>query len=254
MIISTYRTGEQIPTFDDRVTAELDEYGIEGGGNEMRIAIENFDGKVYRVVKTSGLGAYMHATSSLLELGLKDVLADSLKGKDGFDSWFVTTPETVSEPPEEVPTIDAATEIVRAVEAMNALPETERQALVLSRVGQGSFRQAVVAHWQACAVTGASCIPLLRASHIKPWRDSTNEERLDPSNGLLLAPNLDAAFDAGYITFDENGRIVLSPALNGQAAYQLHINAKLKISQKLLTAAHQSYLAHHREAVFLGEK
>lgn len=253
MIVSKYLPGTTVPVFDTLITEGMDEYGIEGGGNEMKIAVENFDGKVYRVITTIGLGAYMHATSSLLELGLKDVLADSLKGKDGFDSWFVTTPETLSEPHEEVPATDAATEVLASVEDMKGLPETERLALVLSRVGQGAFRQGVVAHWQACAVTGAGCVPLLRASHIKPWRDSTNEERLDPFNGLLLAPNLDAAFDAGYITFDENGRIVLSAALSGQAAYQLHINAKLKISQKLLTAAHQEYLAHHREAVFLGQ-
>jgi hypothetical protein len=252
MITSKYKAGETVPAFDAQVTEGLDDYGIAGGGNEMRIAVENFDGKVYRIVTTVGLGAYMHATSRLLELGLKDLLADSLKGKDGFDSWFVTTPETLSEPPAEVPATDAATEVLAFAEAMKDLPETERQALILSRVGQGAFRQAVVAHWQACAVTGASCIPLLRASHIKPWRDATNAERLDPSNGLLLSPSLDAAFDAGYITFDGGGRIVLSGAIAGQPAFQLYITPKLRINSKLLTPGHLPYLQHHRDKVFLG--
>jgi len=80
------------------------------------------------------------------------------------------------------------------------IPETEKDALIKSRVGQGRFRTEQKIYWKNhCAVTGCTLIDLLKASHIKPWRDGSNEERLDKYNGLLLVPNLDSAFDKGYI-------------------------------------------------------
>lgn len=253
MFKSRYIESETVPAFDEAVSTAIASYGIEGGGKAMMIAVENFDGRVYRVVTSVGMGAYLHATSSLLELGLKDLLADDPIGKDGYDSWFVTTPETLNAfPLDEVVPDDPASEILSELETLNALPETERQSLVLSRVGQGEFRAKLVSYWRGCAVTGADCIPLLKASHIKPWRESNNRERLDVFNGLLLSPNIDAAFDTGHITFDPHGKIVLSSVVAGPPAFQLHINAKLRIKQNLLCPEHQAYLEHHRREVFLG--
>lgn len=253
MLESKYIRGEVVPPFDETVSAAIDAYGIEGGGKPMKIAIENFDGKIYRVITSIGLGAYMHATFALQEIGLKDLLAKSVNGKDGYDSWFVSTSEMLSAF-NPVPTIpnDAASEILREFETLSTLPETERESLVLSRVGQGEFRARLVAFWKSCAVTGADCIELLKASHIKPWRDSNNKERLDEFNGLLLSPNIDAAFDSGCITFDSQGKIMLSNAIAGAPAFQLHINAKLRINQKLLQQEHKAYLEHHRNKVFRG--
>lgn len=251
MFQSKYIKGEAVPPFDESISAAITEYGIEGGGNAMKIAVENFDERIYRVVTGIGMGAYIHATSSLHDLGLKDILADSLQGKDGYDSWFVTTPEMLNAlPPEEESADDPATDILSELEALRGLPETERQSLVLSRVGQGEFRAQLVSYWNGCAVTGADCIPLLKAAHIKPWRESNNKERLDVFNGLLLSPNIDAAFDTGYITFDSQGKIVLSKVIAGAPAFQLHINAKLRINQKLLRPEHEVYLKHHRLEVF----
>lgn len=253
MFKSMYIKSEAVPTFDQAVSAAIASYGIEGGGKPMKIAVENFNGRIYRVVTSVGMGAYLHATSSLLELGLKDLLANDINGKDGYDSWFVTTPETLdSFLPEEVVLDDPATEILNEFETLSTLPETERRSLVLSRVGQGEFRAQLVSYWKGCAVTGADCIPLLKASHIKPWRDSDNKERLDVFNGLLLAPNIDAAFDIGFITFDTQGKIVLSNSVVGAPAFQLHINAKLRINSNLLRPEHQTYLEHHRREVFRG--
>lgn len=252
MIQSEYIKGEVVPSFDESVSAAVAEYGIDGGGKAMKIAVENFEGRIYRVLTSIGMGAYIHATSSLLNLGLKDNLANSLNGQDGYDSWFVTTPEmsatTIPKPPADEP----GAEIFSDLEALGALPETERQSLVLSRVGQGEFRSQLVSYWNGCAVTGANCIPLLKASHIKPWRESNNMERLDVFNGLLLSPNIDAAFDTGYITFDSQGKIALSKTITGAPAFQLHINAKLRINQKLLRPEHEVYLEHHRRDVFRG--
>ena len=73
----------------------------------------------------------------------------------------------------------------------SSIPETERNQLVKARIGQGAFRQNVIAVEKACRITGVSDPPFLIASHIKPWKVSSNDERLDGNNGLLLSPHLD---------------------------------------------------------------
>ena len=122
---------------------------------------------------------------------------------------------------------------------------TEKMALIKSRIGQGTFREKVLLHWAGCAVTGFSDTSLLVASHIKPWKKSTNSERLDPWNGLLLSPNLDKAFDKGFITFEANGLIRLSPLFI--EATKLGIVPSMKIELK---PRHEKYMAHHRAEEF----
>ena len=85
---------------------------------------------------------------------------------------------------------------------------TERDQLAKARIGQGRFRADVIAKWgrgAVCALTGAAIPELLVASHIKPWRKSTNKERLDPMNGLLLVANADRLFDRNFMSFKQNG-------------------------------------------------
>lgn len=91
---------------------------------------------------------------------------------------------------------------------------TEVERLVVQRVGQDIFRAALLHYWGGrCAVSGLANLKLLRASHIIPWRDCDDEERLDVHNGILLAAHLDAAFDAHLISFDDHGQILFSPRL-----------------------------------------
>jgi len=123
--------------------------------------------------------------------------------------------------------------------------ETEKINLVKSRIGQGIFRQKLIAHWSACSVTGFKDINLLVASHIKPWSASNNLERLDPFNGLLLVPNLDKTFDAGFITFSPAGVILISPLLTEPE--KLGISDQLRVS---LATQHQAYMDFHRASVF----
>jgi hypothetical protein len=126
---------------------------------------------------------------------------------------------------------------------------TQRLALVLSRVGQGQFRDDVIQLWgERCAVSGLDLLPLLRASHIKPWKDSDNRERLDPYNGLLLSPAYDACFDAGLITFTADGKISLSAALTPARIERIGLNPNAQIAG--LHARHRIYLEHHRSDVF----
>ena len=90
---------------------------------------------------------------------------------------------------------------------------TEKDQLVKSRRGQGLFRARVALVENGCRVTGVSEKTHLRASHIKPWKNSSDLEKLDGYNGLLLAPHVDHLFDRGYISFEDSGELITSPAL-----------------------------------------
>ncbi len=90
----------------------------------------------------------------------------------------------------------------------------------------------------------------MRASHIKPWRDSDNAERLDKYNGLLLIPNLDVAFDKGLISFKDDGMIMISPHLSPQEIDLLGIKKDMKIKKEKLTHNHKKYLKYHRNKIF----
>jgi len=137
------------------------------------------------------------------------------------------------------------------VAATLSMPEsTEIERLVKQRVGQDIFRNALITFWQdRCAVTGLAVIPLLRASHIKPWADCENDqERLDVFNGLLLAPHLDAMFDGGWITFDDAGRLVISTLLDNPATQLLGVTGEMKLTN--IAAEHRTFLEYHRQHVF----
>ena len=102
--------------------------------------------------------------------------------------------------------------------------------------------------WGECSVTGCQEIDVLKASHIKPWRFSTNAERLDPYNGLLLLPNFDALFDLGLISFKDSGEILPSKRLSHSALYILHMNSDMRIQK--VDSRHLLYLKFHRENIF----
>lgn len=83
-----YQTGAVIPDFDEQISAFLNQERMEGGGGNMITGIKNNNNDIYRVISTSGMGEYIHLTSFLSSLGLKDSLKNSLYGENGFDSMF----------------------------------------------------------------------------------------------------------------------------------------------------------------------
>lgn len=131
------------------------------------------------------------------------------------------------------------------------LSVTEKEQLVLSRRGQGQFRRALELIEPRCRVTGLADKRHLVASHIKPWRDSSNTERLDGHNGLLLTPHIDHLFDRGYISFNDDGEMLLSRALSNEAVQAFGLLASQPTGS--FTVQQKAYLAYHREKVFLGE-
>jgi len=144
-----------------------------------------------------------------------------------------------------------ASDVIADIESIYTDPRrspTEKEALGTARIGQGQFRQDLKRLWKACAVTGCRELPLLRASHIKPWSASTDAERLDPYNGLLLVPNLDVAFDSGYISFLDNGEILISSRLHQTARKIMGIHRNLRLWQ--VAKKHCLYFEYHRREVF----
>lgn len=136
-------------------------------------------------------------------------------------------------------------------QALAALPSTESsstevQRLVRQRVGQDRYRQAMLTYWGgACAVTGLSLAPALRASHAKPWADcATDTERLDVFNGFLLSANLDALFDAFLITFTDAGQLCVAPQVSSDQQRQLGLLPAMGL--RWVAPQHGPYLAYHR--------
>lgn len=126
---------------------------------------------------------------------------------------------------------------------------TTRSALVDARLGQGRFRRELLRRWNgACAVTGCRIGAVLRASHCKPWSRSDNRERLDSNNGLILSANLDALFDAGLISFDDDGGMLIASSISVQERANLGLPTKLVRAPGLRL---KQYLAFHRAHVFL---
>jgi putative restriction endonuclease len=132
---------------------------------------------------------------------------------------------------------------------LSELASTERDQVTKARVGQGKFRDSLIGLWKGCAVTGVDRPDLVRASHIKPWRMSSNHERLDPYNGLLLLPQYDHLFDAGFISFDDDGRLLESPVIADLSPAVLGFERRARLRR--ITDGHREFLAFHRRKLFL---
>lgn len=131
------------------------------------------------------------------------------------------------------------------------LSSTKRQALVLARRGQGRFKQNVAEWERACRITGVTNPTHLIASHIKPWRESTDEERLSAGNGLLLTPSIDHLFDRGFITFDDDGDLILSPVADQDSLRRMGVETDPPKNVGFFNSDQKHFLHYHREEIFL---
>ncbi|MBJ7441481.1 MAG: HNH endonuclease [Sphingopyxis sp.] len=124
------------------------------------------------------------------------------------------------------------------------LTATQKEQLIQARIGQGEFRHALLSHWRSrCCVTDCAIRPVLRASHIKPWRVSSNRERLDRFNGLLLVANVDALFDRFLISFSDMGEMLIGPDIDQEDLIVLGCDPARRIA---MSAGHSPYLEWHR--------
>jgi hypothetical protein len=128
------------------------------------------------------------------------------------------------------------------------LSPTEKESLISARRGQGRYRQDLERVEIGCRLTGIIDRRHLRASHIKPWFVSNDHEKLDPNNGLLLSPHVDHLFDRGYISFTDEGELMVSKALNPVVLSAWGLTASMK--PKPFSEKQCVYLAYHRKSVF----
>ena len=147
--------------------------------------------------------------------------------------------------------------IVIQIDSDKSLTKTERLQLIRARVGQGVYRDLLIASCGAiCPISLVDDERRLVASHIKPWRNSTNQERLDPFNGFLLTPTYDLLFDQGFITFEQDCRLKVSSQLDDKIAHKFGLIDGAKFPRLPLSGDVQkkrrTYLEYHQLEVFLA--
>jgi len=145
--------------------------------------------------------------------------------------------------------------VADAITKNEEISTTEREALVMARRGQGRFKNNVQLHERRCRVTGVDRIEHLIASHCKPWRDcDSNEERLDGENGLLLTPSIDHLFDRGFISFENDGRLLVSSVAHKDSLRRMGVPVDEVGDVGSFSDGQKHYLEYHRENLFLEAK
>jgi hypothetical protein len=143
-------------------------------------------------------------------------------------------------------------DLARRVEQDTQIPVTEKRQVILARRGQGKFRERVSMIERACRITQVNRPEHLIASHCKPWRDcESNDERLDGENGLLLTPTVDHLFDRGFISFENNGELLISPVVHRESLKRMGIPPDEKRNVGAFSEGQRRYLEYHRDLVFL---
>jgi len=135
-----------------------------------------------------------------------------------------------------------------SIESSPAISRTEKDQLIKARIGQGRFRNGIFTDCNLCPLTLIDDTRLLIASHIKPWSLSSNVERIDSKNGILLTPTIDKLFDSGLISFGDDQTLIVSPWLSQDTITKLNLNPGGNY-QALPVAGREPYLAYHRQNI-----
>lgn len=142
---------------------------------------------------------------------------------------------------------------IESIKNSDKKKESVKKRLIISRVGQGKYREDLLNDMPYCPFTKINDERLLVASHIKPWVKSTDVEKIDSDNGLALSPTYDALFDKGLISFKDNGELIVSPFLTPMNQKRLNISTGKKIGiERFFTDKRKDYLKYHRNYVFKG--
>ncbi len=140
--------------------------------------------------------------------------------------------------------IDDTINEVEQIKNDQTLTVLEKESIVLSRIGQGLFREKLIKLWNGCAISKFDDTRFLIASHIKPWKKATNQEKIDKYNGLLLLPTYDKLFDLGFISFDDNGKILISTFLISPDKLGIYSDTVIDIKDH-----NKKYLKYHRDEI-----
>ncbi|MBN1051609.1 hypothetical protein DV092_06005 [Clostridium botulinum] len=121
------------------------------------------------------------------------------------------------------------------------------KATVKVRTSQKKFRDELIDKYGCCQICGIDEPNLLKASHSKPFSVCNNEESVDVYDGLLLCDKHDGVYDKGYITFDDQGNIIVSDKLSKENIKRLNLTYDIKIE---LEQEHIKYIKYHRNNIF----
>ena len=182
--------------------------------------------------------ARREATLNLLQVEKIPVAAKPLQHLiDEYDDIIAELKESIEN--------DSKSELLSIIQEAK-LDATSKQGQIQMRLGQHRFRRMVIGRWQGCcAITGVDI--LVDAAHIKPWRNASNFDRINPYNGIALSPLYHRAFDLHYISIGDDGSILVSEKFRERL-----LRMGMDLSGKILglTEDHQPYLEYHRKAFF----
>jgi len=199
----------------------------------------------YLPERYSPLQANGDGLQSVYLAAVPEMMAHALIGAIGADAYeqalaaltgFPTSPDAEEIDPPAVPIDD------------DEFGPTYRDQVVKARRGQGVFRANVMLVEESCRVTHVADKKHLRASHIKPWRDANNAERLSRNNGLLLSPHVDHLFDQGYISFSNTEQLLVVPEVRTDLLDKWGIDARTRVGE--FNREQQGFLEYHRLNVF----
>jgi HNH endonuclease len=203
----------------------------------------------YSPLQPSGRGlqsVYLTAIPAALMTALSHFIGDELTQL--LQMTRVAEPIAVYEKPQ----IDWEEHLQAEIASNSKLDETQKEQLILARRGQGEFRKNVQAIERFCRVTKVDHPEHLRASHCKPWRDcQSSDERLNGENGLLLTPNVDHLFDRGFISFQDNGNLLVSPVAHDESLRRMGIRTNERLNVGSFSEGQERFLDFHRNFVFL---
>ena len=174
-------------------------------------------------------------------VSISEPFADILLAKIGRPASFFTSAATTEEERRDE-------EVEKALKGRTDIGVTQKQQLVKARRGQGVFKSNVRLNERKCRVTGIADPRFLIASHIKPWAESSDEEKLDGCNGLLLSPHVDLLFDRGFISFENDGTLLVSSKLNPTVLDRWAMGKITRVGP--FKPAQGVYLAYHRSRRF----
>lgn len=198
---------------------------------------------IYRSKDSSGNSVYA-MTSEYLTAYVEQVQEDASLKLAGVEP-LSSDPSTFSKQVRQTAQKHAADRVESILNRIAGIEETEKQAVVNQRIGQGFFKELLTEKYDGqCCICGLDFSPLLIGSHIKPWSKSNDYEKLDVNNGLLLCVSHDALFDKFLMSFEEDGKIIFSSLLSPSLLELLSLtpDSRIDISDEM-----KPYIRWHRD-------
>lgn len=202
--------------------------------------------------KYAPLQANGNGIQSIYLTELPTPFAETLAGLIGGEARSLISSVSVGAPMQTNDDLDYwEHKIEVGIEGDTAIAPTDREAIIRARRGQGLFKQRVMEIEGRCRISGVTNPVHLIASHCKPWRDSNNTERLNGENGLLLTPSIDHLFVRGFISFEGNGNLIVSPVAHPTSLERMGIETHATLNVGTFTTGQKKFLEFHRDMVLL---